>query len=76
VFLRNVLQRELSKRFYGFKPDSSTMDEWIARHAEDFGKLIAENPGLIERFSSERDAVLAEIEDKLYARAEKKSDAA
>ncbi len=63
--IRNAMQVELARRFYGFQ-DEDKIIEWIDEYSSAFSEIISKNPGLISRYAINRDEVMNEIEKVLY----------
>ena len=46
--------------------NGQALEAFIEHHAQDFRKVIEENPGLVERYLKDKNAVLSELQSILY----------
>ncbi|MFA6404399.1 MAG: hypothetical protein WCW03_00095 [Candidatus Paceibacterota bacterium] len=63
--IRNAMQIELARRFYGFD-DSKKIIEWTEKYSKAFGIIVNNDPSLISRYATHREEVMDEIEEMLY----------
>lgn len=70
----NFMQIELVKKFYGFEIGNEQMLEWLNKYSKSFRKIVAENPHLLDKFSSENQeeskSAIEYVEHLLYSEVE------
>lgn len=67
------IQAELLRRAGCAPEDNEKCQKWIDAYAEAFRDIAESDPALLERWHSDREAVLQEVESRLYARKERES---